>query len=38
MPTHRKNGDMDISRVMAELSTLELEGIVARCAGGYIRG
>jgi DNA processing protein len=28
---------MDTSRVLAELTALELEGLVERCPGGYIR-
>jgi DNA processing protein len=32
-----QSSGLDASMVMAELSTLELEGAVVRCAGGYIR-
>jgi DNA processing protein len=28
---------LDVPRVLAELANLELEGLVARCSGGYIR-
>ena len=31
-----KQSELPVARVMAAVSVLELEGCIARCAGGYI--